>query len=91
MRYYVIESRKTGGTTVVYSSTDEMEAARYEDELRKSYADRTVVDCYIKTDEEIERTAKAVEKYNALTEEQKKEFVFINGRKYIKALCEEEK
>lgn len=95
MKYYVFEGRNIGikgkpefVETVMFATDDKMEASKFEDELRKTYKDRTIVDCYVKSEEEIDRAKRAKERYEALSEEQKHEFITVDGRTYIKALYE---
>ena len=65
-----------------------MAAVEYENELRKNYKDRTMIDCFIKTDEKMERTEKAKKLYDELTEKQKKRHHRSKRKKYIRALYE---
>lgn len=95
MKYYVIEGRNIGTIgnpeiieSIMYVTDDKMEAARYEDSLRKTYKDRTIVDCWMRSGEEIEKAKRAKDLYNSLTEEQKHEYITVDGRKYIKTLYE---
>ena len=95
MKYYVFECRNVGRIgnpqfveTVMFATDDKMEASKFENELRKTYKDRTIVDCYVKSEEEIDRAKRAKERYEALTEAQKHEFITVDGRTYIKALYE---
>ena len=60
MMYYVIEYRNIGMRgmprfveTIKLATPDKHEASRFEDELRKTYKDRTMVDCFIRTEEEM--------------------------------------
>ena len=94
MKYYVIENRNIGTIgkpefleTVIYTGTKE-ECARVEDEKRKEYKDRTVVDCFTRSEEERNKIEKANALWSSLTEEQKKETIIVNGKTYIKAIYE---
>ena len=70
----------------MFVTEDKMEAVRYEDSLRKTYKDRATVDCYVYSEDELEKMKSAKARYDALTEEQKHEYITVDGRKYIKAL-----
>lgn len=95
MRYYVIENRNIGVRgkpemveTVKYVTENRLEAAKYESELRKTYKDRIIVDCFVRSEEELEKEKKFREIYDNLTDEQKKDFIEVDGRKYIRCLYE---
>ena len=89
--YNVIEAIYENGKfieSVMLSTNDKAAAVEYENELRKKYKDRTTIDCFIKTDEEMEKTEKAKKRYDELTEEQKNDIIEVDGKKYIRALYE---
>ena len=82
--YYVIENRNFI-ETILFSGTKE-ECVAYEDARRKKYKDRTVVDCFIQSETERKKVLLVSDFWNSLTEEEKKETITINGKKYNKAL-----
>lgn len=91
-KYFVIENRNVGMIgkpefveTVLFSGTKE-ECAAYEEAKRKEYEDRTVVDCYVQSESERNRLMKVNNFWNNLTDEEKKETIIVNGKKYNKAL-----
>jgi hypothetical protein len=95
--FYVIENRTVGipgrrhfVSTILYSSEDIKDCAKFEDAQRKKYKDRTMVDCFVKSQSEIEKEKELRKRWNALTEEQKKETIEIDGKKYVKAIYEQE-
>jgi hypothetical protein len=60
-KYFVVENRNTGypgipkfSETVLYSSEDRKECERFADEQRKQYKDRTMADCFVRSQLEIE-------------------------------------
>lgn len=90
--YHIYESRSiySGGNvrieeTCLFSGT-KSECYRYEDERRKTYKDRGVVDCFTKSDEEIDQARKNREFYDSLSDVEKHDFIVVNGRKYIRSI-----
>lgn len=88
--YNVIESVNVGlmgkprlVRTVVFSGTLK-ECSRYEDELRKTYKDRTMIDCWT------EKANKDKEGYlyDRLTDEEKRDVIEVDGKKYIRKIYE---
>lgn len=93
-KYFVIENRNVGIIgkpefieTVLFSGTKE-ECAAYEDQKRKEYNDRTMVDCFIQSESERNRLMCINDFWNNLSEEEKKETIVVNGKTYNKALYE---
>lgn len=91
-KYFVVENRNVGTVgnpefveMVLFSGSKE-ECVAYEDSKRKEYKDRTVVDCFTQSDTERNQIMLANDFWNNLTEEQKKETITVNGKKYNKAL-----
>ena len=91
-KYFVIENRNVGLVgrpefvkTVLFSGTKE-ECVAYEDSKRKEYEDRTVVDCFIQSETERNKMLLVKDFWNTLTDEEKKETIIIDGKKYNKAL-----
>lgn len=92
--YYVIENRNIGVAdkpefveTILFTGT-KTECAAYEDKRRKEYKDRTMVDCFVRSESEMKRIKEINEFWNSLTKEEKKEMVVVDGKKYNKALYE---
>lgn len=71
--------------TCIFSGT-KSDCYRYEDERRKTYKDRGVVECFIKSDEEVERDRKNREYYDSLSDAEKHDFILVNGRKYVRSI-----
>lgn len=67
---------------------DNIEALNEYEDLRKTYKDKTIVDCYVLSEEDIEKIEKAKERYESLTETEKQDIIEVDGRKYIRALYE---
>lgn len=95
MKYYIIEKRNVGTmgnpsilTTIVSVHEDKIEALNQCEDLRKTYKDKTIVDCYVLSEEDIKKIEKAKERYESLTEIEKQDVVEVDGRKYVRALYE---
>lgn len=93
-KYYVIENRNVGLNgrpefveTILFSGT-KAECVAYENEKRKEYEykDRTVVDCFVQSESERNKNMLVNDFWNSLTDEEKKETIMVNGKKYNKAL-----
>ena len=52
----------------------------------KEYKDRTVVDCFVQSESERNKIMLVNDFWNTLTDEEKKETITVNGKKYNKAL-----
>lgn len=57
-------------------------------ECRKSDPNGVELDCFVWSDEQIEKAKDAAKRWDALTEEQKKDIIEVDGKKYIRALYE---
>lgn len=93
-KYYVIENRNVGFRgmpeiveTVLFVGTQK-ECLSYANRKRKEYKDRIIVDCFVKSETERNKTKEFNELWNSLTDEEKKETITVNGKKYNKALYE---
>lgn len=91
-KYFVIENRNVGMIgkpdfveTVLFIGTKE-ECVKYENEKRKEYKDRMVVDCFVQSESERNRLAMINDFWNNLSDEEKNETIVVNGKKYNKAL-----
>lgn len=91
-KYYVIENRNVGLVgkpefveTVLFSGTKE-ECVAYENSKRKEYKDRMIVDCFVQSESERNKIMLVNDFWNTLTDEEKKETITVNGKKYNKAL-----
>lgn len=91
-KYYVIENRNIGiigrpemQETVLFSGTLS-ECTKFEDERRKLYKNRTVVDCYVQSETERNKAKQINDFWNSLSDDEKKEDIIVNGKKYNKAL-----
>ena len=91
MLYHVLKANR-GEAEIVYTTEDKMLAARFEDalrkELRKLDPDGAVLDCYMRSEEELERWDAAAERWAKLTEAEKHDFIEVDGKKYIRAIWE---
>ena len=98
--YTVYENRNTGTKgnpkmveTALFSGTKE-ECAEYEDIRRKEYMNQygaeygTFVDCCTRSDEETEKVENARALFDPLTDEQKKDIIEVDGKRYIRAIYE---
>lgn len=88
--YVVIENRNVGlmgiprfVTTEVFSGT-KAECVKYENELRKTYKDRTRIDCWTQKKED----ENPYDLYNSLTPEEKQDIIEVDGKKYIRKMYE---
>lgn len=90
MLYYVIESYK-GNENIIFFG-DQKAAYEVEDarrrELKKYDPDGVTRGVYTISEEAFKDRLVAVEKWERLTEEQKKETVVIDGKNYVKALLD---
>lgn len=57
-------------------------------ECRKSDPNGVELDCFVWSDEQIEKAKDTAKRWDALTEEQKKDIIEVDGKKYIRALYE---
>lgn len=91
--YTVFESYK-GERKAIFFDNDKMACVRFEENQREEYRKKygndffSIIDCYIRSDEELEKERKAAERWDRLTEEQKHETIEVDGKTYIKALYE---
>lgn len=91
--YFVIENRNVGTAgnpvfveTILFSGTKE-ECVAFWDTQRKGYGDnREVVDCFVKSETEVNNLSVVDDFWNSLAEEDKKETIVVDGKKYNKAL-----
>lgn len=92
--YTVFESFKGQERRALFFDNDKMACTRFEEEKREEYRRKygndffSIIDCYTRSDEELEKERKTAERWDKLTEEQKQETIEINGKTYIKALYE---
>lgn len=88
--YNVYLSTK-GNTELVFRGSRK-EASKFEDNLRKECRatdpDGVEIDCYVKSDEQIQKETEAINFWNTLTEEDKKDIIEVNGRRYIRKIYE---
>ena len=78
-----------GDETLVYrgafKKVNEYEDA-LRDQIRAQDPDGDELDCYVISDEQIEKRVAAIEKWEHLTEEEKNDYVTVGGWKYIRAV-----
>lgn len=78
-------------TEVIFEGAKE-EAARFADsiraELRKMDPNGTETDVFLKSDEELEQERAAAARWDELTEEEKKDIIEVNGRRYVRKIWE---
>lgn len=93
MKYFVLLNTR-GIQEIVFEGTKE-ECSRYEDSLRKeivkSDPDKVEMDCFVLSAWEIEKMNEAKTRWESLTDEQKQGYVYVDGRKYIRAIHEANK
>jgi hypothetical protein len=58
------------------------------DEQRAKYKDTLTVNCFIKSQSELDQEAKAKSFYDSLSAEEKKDFIEVDGKKYIRKIYE---
>lgn len=91
--YTVFESYK-GERKAIFFDNDKTVCARFEEAQREKYRKKygndffSIIDCYTRSDEELEEERKIAERWDRLTEEQKHETIDVDGKTYIKALYE---
>lgn len=99
MKYYVIENRNIGlrgmpefVETVKFVTEDKRQAVRYEHELRKTYKDRGIVDCYTMSEKEIEEAEEQAREskkiWESMTEEEKNDIIEVDGKRYFRKIYE---
>ena len=93
-KYCVIENRNIGLTgkpefmeTILFTGTKK-DCSEYEDRKRKEYLDRTVVDCFVKSESELKREKEISDIWDNLTEEQKSDLIVVDGHTYVRAIYE---
>ena len=97
MKYTVFEIFKGTRRTALYSSDDRVDCCRYADDMRRLYRRKygddffAVIDCSVRSDEELENERKNKELWDSLTEKQKHEIIEVDGKKYVKAIYEARK
>ena len=78
-----------GDETLVFRGSF-MEVNDYEDHLREEIArldpEGDKLDCYVISDERLQKRVDAIEKWNSLSQEEKEDLVTVNGRKYIRSI-----
>lgn len=82
----------TAGHEEVVFVGDKMSCARYEDSLRKECRrrdpDGVEIDCYTKSPSQMLRDQLAKNRWDELTEEEKHDFIEVDGRKYVRKIWE---
>lgn len=94
-RYFVIEARNIGivgspkfETEIIFSGNYK-DCVEFENAKRMQYdPDRVTIDCYIKSETEIIKHKLAKMFWDSLTDEEKSEVIYVNGKKYNKAMYE---
>lgn len=97
MQYMVFEAKRCGfkiESTMIYSSEDKKDCARMEVEKRQEY--RKVygpeyfcfIDCFTRSEKELEESRSIEEAWNKLTPEERKEMIEVDGKRYIRAIYE---
>ena len=92
--YTVFEVYKGSEKRAIFSDSDKMACARFEEEKREEYRQKygndffSIIDCYTRSDEELEEERRIAERWDRLTEEQKNETIEADGKTYIKAIYE---
>ena len=78
-----------GDETLVYRGSFK-QVNSYEDELRSEIRakdpDGNELDCYVVSDDQIEKRVAAIAKWEALTEEEKHDLVTVRGWNYIRSV-----
>ena len=85
--HYVFEAFKDSEPEIIFKGTA-MECAKFEEQFRKNIVDTSIHDVWTKSDEEIEKAQAAKEFFDTLTEEDKKDLIEVNGRKFIRKAYE---
>lgn len=90
MMYNLYISLK-GSKKLIARGTKE-EISKREDEvraeLRKEDSEGALIDVYTMSDAEIEKLEKARNLWDTLTEEDKKDYIVVDGKKYIRKIYE---
>lgn len=78
-----------GDETLVYRGSFK-QVNNYEDtlrdEIRKHDPDGEELECYVISDEQIEKRVAAIEKWENLTEEEKNDHITVGGWQYIRSV-----
>lgn len=92
--YYVVENKNVGTIghpefyeTVIWSGT-KAECVAYENERRKTYKDTTKINCWTVSAEEYEKQKEAVNLWDNLSDDDKKDIIEVDGKKYIRKIWE---
>lgn len=88
--YVVVEGRNVGlmgkprfVTTEVFEGT-KTACVEFENALRKTYKDRTMVDCWTQK----KGSENQYDLYNSLTPEEKQDIIEVDGKRYIRKMYE---
>lgn len=85
--HYVFEAFKDSEPEIIFKGTA-MECAKFEEHFRKNIVDTSIHDVWTKSDEEIKKAQAAIDFFETLTEEDKKDLIEVDGRKYIRKVYE---
>ena len=94
MRYTVFEIFKGTRRIALYSSDDKMDCCRYADDMRRQYRRKygddffVIIDCSVRSEEDLENERKIKDFWDSLTEEQKHETIEVDGKRFVKAIYE---
>lgn len=97
MKYMVFEAKRSGfqiESTMIYSSEDKQKCVRFEiqkrQEYRKVYGPEyfSFIDCFTRSEKELEESRIIKETWDKLTPEERKDKIEVDGKQYIRAIYE---
>lgn len=88
--YALILSTRGNEDVVAIGSKEEMQAQEelLRKECRAKDPDGAEMDCYILSETELKEREASRQRWETLTEDQKHDYVIVNGRKYVRAIYE---
>lgn len=95
MNTYMLILARRGESQIVHTSTDLKELSKMEDSLRKACRrfdpHGTELDCYIarsRSEEEVNKLRIMTALYNSLTDDEKHDYIAVDGRTYVRKIWE---
>lgn len=89
-RWFLFLGTLAGEELVAEGDREEIQA-KYEalsKECRKKDPEQIVVSCYMKSEKQIKKAKEVCDRWDELTEEDKKDIIEVDGRKYIRKIYE---
>lgn len=89
-QYALILSTRGSDEIVAIGAKSEIQAQEelLRKECRAKDPDGAELDCYIRSESELRRQEASRKRWDSLTEDQKHDYVIVNGKKYVRAIYE---